>query len=712
MYTQAMDTMGKEAGDAKKPLRSAEDLANEERFEARIDAGEFIEAKDWMPEHYRKTLVRQISQHAHSEIVGMLPEGNWISRAPTLKRKAILLAKVQDEAGHGLYLYAAAETLGTSRDQLFDALHSGKAKYSSIFNYPTLTWADMGVIGWFVDGAAIMNQVPLCRCSYAPYARAMVRICREESFHQRQGFESLLTLMTKGTDSQKAMVQDAVNRWWWPSLMMFGPPDADSPNSEQSMRWGIKRIGNDALRQKYLDATVEQAKVLGVTLPDPELRWNEERQSHDFGAIDWTEFWAVVNGDGPCNRERLAARVKAWEDGAWVRDAALGLQPQARSAEGGGMSPVVTPGTLPGPPRRADRPRGEGRPSGRCGKSSSAARPASTTSTAAACMRPIRRWRSSSRATSTRGARRAPASGSCAPTRSSPPTRARRAATSIRWPTRSTGIRRSTSCRSRSITCETRRIPRRPRHSTMQSSIEVSRQPAVRYLLRIGDTCLIQAQRLGEWCGHAPVLEEDIAMTNMALDLVGQARAVLTRAGAMEAELGGAAHDEDQLAFLRDERDFLNLTVVELPRGDFAVTVLRNFALATFLKLLWERLLGSSDAELAAIAGKALKEARYHQQHAGDWVLRLGGGTDESLRRLRAAADTLVAVHPGDVRSRRRRRPRPFDRSRPALVGAGRRMERRGAADVAGSRRHAAGWRARSAAPGRRAFTASTWATS
>jgi len=323
MYTQAMDTMGKEAGDAKKPLRSAEDLANEERFEARIDAGEFIEAKDWMPEHYRKTLVRQISQHAHSEIVGMLPEGNWISRAPTLKRKAILLAKVQDEAGHGLYLYAAAETLGTSRDQLFDALHSGKAKYSSIFNYPTLTWADMGVIGWFVDGAAIMNQVPLCRCSYAPYARAMVRICREESFHQRQGFESLLTLMTKGTGPQKGMVQDAVNRWWWPSLMMFGPPDADSPNSEQSMRWGIKRISNDALRQKYLDATVEQAKVLGVTLPDPELRWNEERQAHDFGAIDWTEFWSVVNGDGPCNRERLAARVKAWEDGAWVREAAL-----------------------------------------------------------------------------------------------------------------------------------------------------------------------------------------------------------------------------------------------------------------------------------------------------------------------------------------------------------------------------------------------------
>ena len=323
MYTQAMDTMGKDRDDAPKPVRSAEEAAQQARFDERIDAGDFIEAKDWMPENYRKTLVRQISQHAHSEIVGMLPEGNWISRAPTLKRKAILLAKVQDEAGHGLYLYAAAETLGTSRDQLVEALHSGKAKYSSIFNYPTLSWADMGVIGWLVDGAAIMNQVPLCRCSYAPYARAMVRICREESFHQRQGFEALLTMMTHGSEAQKAMVQDAVDRWWWPSLMMFGPPDNESPNSEQSMRWGIKRISNDDLRQKFIDATVEQSKILGVTMPDPELRWNEERQHYDFGAIDWKEFWQVVGGDGPCNRERLAARVKAWDDGAWVRDAAL-----------------------------------------------------------------------------------------------------------------------------------------------------------------------------------------------------------------------------------------------------------------------------------------------------------------------------------------------------------------------------------------------------
>ncbi len=320
MYTQAMDTAPK---DERKAVRSVEEAELERRFDAKIDAGDFIEAKDWMPDHYRKTLLRQISQHAHSEIVGMLPEGNWITRAPTLKRKAILLAKVQDEGGHGLYLYAAAETLGTSRDQMIDALHSGKAKYSSIFNYPTLTWADIGTIGWLVDGAAIMNQVPICRCSYAPYARAMIRVCREESFHQRQGFDSLLVMMQQGTAAQKAMVQDAVNRWWWPCLMMFGPPDDQSPNSAQGMRWGIKRVSNDTLRQKFVDATAEQAKVLGVTLPDPLLKWNPERGHHDFGPIDWAEFWSVVGGDGPCNRERLATRVKAWDDGAWVREAAL-----------------------------------------------------------------------------------------------------------------------------------------------------------------------------------------------------------------------------------------------------------------------------------------------------------------------------------------------------------------------------------------------------
>ena len=297
--------------------------ALEEGFARTIAADERIEPRDFMPDAYRATLIRQIAQHAHSEIIGMQPEGNWIRRAPSLRRKAILMAKVQDEAGHGLYLYGAAETLGASREDLLDLLHAGRQKYSSIFNYPTLTWADVGAIGWLVDGAAIMNQVPLCRCSYAPYARAMVRVCREESFHQRQGFEALLTMMTKGTDAQKAMVQDAVNRWWWPSLMMFGPHDKDSPNSEQSMRWGIKRISNDDLRQKFVDVTVEQAKILGVSLPDPELRWNEERGHWDFGAIDWREFWQVVGGDGPCNRERLAARVKAWDDGAWVRDAAL-----------------------------------------------------------------------------------------------------------------------------------------------------------------------------------------------------------------------------------------------------------------------------------------------------------------------------------------------------------------------------------------------------
>jgi ring-1,2-phenylacetyl-CoA epoxidase subunit PaaA len=330
MYTQAMDVGPREV---RQTLGSAEEATLEARFEARIDEGEFIEAKDWMPEHYRRTLVRQISQHAHSEIVGMLPEGNWVTRAPTLKRKAILLAKVQDEGGHGLYLYAAAETLGTSRDEMLRALHSGRAKYSSIFNYPTLSWADIGVIGWLVDGAAIMNQVPLTRCSYAPYARAMVRICREESFHQRQGFDALRVMMEEGTEAQRAMVQDAVARWWWPSLMMFGPPDADSPNSAQSMRWGIKRISNDALRQKFIDATAQQAQVLGVTLPDPLLKWSDERGHFDFGTIDWAEFWRVVGGHGACNTERLAARVKAWDDGAWVREAAMAHAKKQASKE-------------------------------------------------------------------------------------------------------------------------------------------------------------------------------------------------------------------------------------------------------------------------------------------------------------------------------------------------------------------------------------------
>ncbi len=321
MYTQALD-IEKPVAREVTVVDAGEPAPEQVLFDARIDADDKIEPMDWMPEAYRKTLVRQISQHAHSEIVGMLPEGNWISRAPSLKRKAILLAKVQDECGHGLYLYSAAETLGVSRDQLLDALHQGRAKYSSIFNYPTLSWADVGVIGWLVDGAAIMNQIPLCRCTYGPYARAMIRICKEESFHQRQGYESLLAQM-QGTPAQREMVQDAVNRWWWPVLAMFGPPDSDSPNSAQGMRWGIKRISNDELRQRFVDATVPQARILGVSLPDPELRWNEALQRHDYGAIDWDEFWRTVNGNGPCNKERLATRVKAYADGQWVRDAAL-----------------------------------------------------------------------------------------------------------------------------------------------------------------------------------------------------------------------------------------------------------------------------------------------------------------------------------------------------------------------------------------------------
>ncbi len=339
MYTQAIDLPSKEPAPAR-----GEQTPDEARFEAKIDAGQKIEPRDWMPDAYRKTLVRQISQHAHSEIVGMLPEGNWISRAPSLKRKAILLAKVQDEGGHGLYLYAAAETLGVERAALLEALHGGKAKYSSIFNYPTLTWADIGVIGWLVDGAAIMNQIPLCRCSYGPYARAMIRICKEESFHQRQGYDLLLAMM-RGTAAQAALVQDAVNRWWWPVLMMFGPPDPESPHTPQAMRWGIKRIANDDLRQKFVDATVPQAELLGVKVPDPQLKWNAARAHYDFGDIDWAEFWRVVNGDGPCNRERLATRVRADTDGRWVREAALAYadKQRARAARAAAGTPESAP---------------------------------------------------------------------------------------------------------------------------------------------------------------------------------------------------------------------------------------------------------------------------------------------------------------------------------------------------------------------------------
>ena len=296
-------------------------LSLEEQFQNRIDSGENIEAKDWMPEKYRKTHIRQISQHAHSEVVGMLPEGNWISRAPSLRRKVALLAKVQDEAGHGLYLYSAAETLGISREELNEQLNSGRAKYSSIFNYPTISWADMGAVGWLVDGAAIINQVMLTKTSYGPYARAMVRICKEESFHQRQGYEIMLSLCN-GTEAQKAMAQDALNRWWWPSMMMFGPRDEDSPNTEQSMKWKIKKKTNDELRQQFVDQTVPQAEILGLTIPDKDLKWNEERGHYDFGTIDWDEFWDVVKGNGLMNEKRLKDRNEAWDEGKWVRDAA------------------------------------------------------------------------------------------------------------------------------------------------------------------------------------------------------------------------------------------------------------------------------------------------------------------------------------------------------------------------------------------------------
>ncbi|MBV9748495.1 MAG: 1,2-phenylacetyl-CoA epoxidase subunit A [Acetobacteraceae bacterium] len=323
MYTQALNS----SDAAGRPFEDAASLA---RFQARVDAEEKVEPNDWMPDSYRRTLVRQISQHAHSEIVGQLPEGNWLTRAPSLRRKAALLAKVQDECGHGLFLYAAAETLGVAREELQEQLLTGRAKYSSIFNYPTLTWADIGTIGWLVDGAAIMNQIPLCRCSYGPYARAMVRVCKEESFHQRQGYEIMLTLC-RGTPEQKAMAQDALDRWWWPAMMMFGPPDSESQHSDQSMRWKIKRFSNDELRQKFVDATAPQAVHLGLMIPDPVLALDPETGHYRFGEIDWEEFRQVLAGNGPCNRERIEARRRAHDEGAWVREAALAFAEKRRT---------------------------------------------------------------------------------------------------------------------------------------------------------------------------------------------------------------------------------------------------------------------------------------------------------------------------------------------------------------------------------------------
>ena len=415
------------------PNDTAKDL--EVHFDQTLDRGRRIEPRDWMPDAYRSTMIRQIAQHAHSEIIGMQPEGNWITRAPSLRRKAILIAKVQDEAGHGMYLYSAAETLGADRADLTDKLLRGRQKYSSIFNYPTLTYADVGVIGWLVDGAAICNQVPLCRSSYGPYARAMVRICKEESFHQRQGYELLMTMM-RGTAAQRAMVQDATNRFWWPSLMMFGPPDDQSPNTAQSMAWGIKRHTNDELRQRFVDMTVPQAEKLGVTLPDPDLRWNAERGHYDFGSVDWDEFMAVIKGNGPCNAQRIARRKAAHDEGAWVREAAAAYAAKHR-----------------GSGRRPDDRTHRCARAGRYTRCSCAASAGSTTCTSGRCTRPTRRWRCTTPVTCTRAGTRASASGWSRPGTSPRRARTRRTRSSRRPATRCTGTRRSTRSPTMSRTC-------------------------------------------------------------------------------------------------------------------------------------------------------------------------------------------------------------------------------------------------------------------
>ena len=412
----------------------------ERHFEETIARDRRIEPRDWMPDAYRKTMIRQIAQHAHSEIIGMQPEGNWVTRAPSLRRKAILLAKVQDEAGHGLYLYSAAETLGADRADLTNRLITGAQKYSSIFNYPTLTFADVGVIGWLVDGAAICNQVPLCRSSYGPYARAMIRICKEESFHQRQGYELLLTMM-RGTAAQREMVQDATNRWWWPSLMMFGPPDAESPNTEQSMRWRIKRHTNDDLRQRFVDMSVPQAEALGVTLPDPQLRWNHERGHYDFGQPDWAEFKRVIAVTGPVTRQRIAAGGPRTRAAHGCGRRRLRMRPSRRLAPGrrrrqhdddAVRPPRAVPPTPPGP-------------TGRCSRCSCAASAGLTTCTSARCTRPTRPWHCTTRVTCTRGATRASASGWSGLPTSPRPARTRRTRSSRRAATRCTGTRPSTT---------------------------------------------------------------------------------------------------------------------------------------------------------------------------------------------------------------------------------------------------------------------------
>ncbi len=489
-------------------------------FDELIATDARIEPRDDMPDAYRATLVRQIAQHAHSEIIGMQPEGNWLTRAPSLRRKAILLAKVQDEAGHGLYLYAAAETLGVSRDDLLDALHAGRQKYSSIFNYPTLTWADIGAIGWLVDGAAIVNQVPLCRCSYGPYARAMVRICKEESFHQRQGFE-LLQALSRGTEAQHAMAQDAVDRWWWPSLMMFGPPDDASTHGAQSTAWGIKRFSNDTLRQRFVDMTVPQAEVLGLTLPDPDLRWNPERESFDFGEIDFTELFEVVRGNGPCNAQRLGHRVQAHEDGAWVREAAA-----AHAAK-----------------RPRGRPRrwrsGFGRLDHRRGPLGGVRPPEARARARPRRLDPRRRCRDGA---AQRARRLHPAPGGRLGVggavggghRQQP----RRAGQLLR-PGRRQGLPAPDVLRgARWPPSLSSPLPQTLPQTLAQTLPQTPRG----YALALGDDALIASHRLTEWVARAPQIEEDVALANIALDLLGQARLLLQYAGSLTAHPTGAPH--------------------------------------------------------------------------------------------------------------------------------------------------------------------------
>jgi len=494
-------------------------------FTATIGDDQRIEPRDWMPDPYRATMVRQIAQHAHSEIIGMQPEGQWITRAPSLRRKAVLLAKVRGEARHGLHLYSAAETLGADRADLTEKLVSGRQKYSSVFNYPSLTFADVGAIGWLVDGAAVCNQIPLCNSSYGPYARAMTLICEEQAIHQRQGYELLMTMM-RGTAEQRAMVQDATDRWWWPTLMMFGPPDRESAHSAQSMAWKIKRCSNDELRQRFVDLTVPQAEALGVAIPDAGLRWNAERGHYDFGPVDWAEFRRVVAGAGPCNAQRVAHRARAHVDGAWIREAAAA---HARSAP-------ARPAGFTGPVRR------DWSPLEAC---------AAGTATGAA-------------------------------------------------------------------------VPD-----------GVDRADLVAYCLMLGDDALIMSHRLQQWCTRAPDVEDDLALADVALDLLGQARVLLSRAADVEAQ----GRDEDTLAFHREPDQFRSVVLAEVEDPDFAHLVARLLVFASWRYALLTRLAGSREPVLAAMAAKGAAAMRRHCDYAAAWAVRLGDGTALSHELMRRAVE-------------------------------------------------------------------------